>query len=167
MLIYVEKYEFRGQLGAVYPWPNNGNRFAPRNCELPNNGFLARFTPPGLGFLLWLRPYIQSESDLLTPQHLCIITPMGISGHAGHFCSSQGSQLVRLLMTSLSPNSLHTTFQNEESQSRRSLPFDPNLIYPGFVTKMCDFFFFEVVSQIEFYPATTSNGNNLHYLRGL
>lgn len=110
-----------------------------------------------------------NQKVICWPHSICAlsITPMGISGHAGHFCSSQGSQLVRLLMTSLSPNSLHTTFQNEESQSGRSLPFDPNLIYPGFVTKMCDFFFFEVVSQIEFYPATTSNGNNLHYLRGL
>lgn len=100
--------------GSLSVQQNNNSRFLPGACELPSPGFLARFTVPGLCFLLWRKPDVQSEM-LATPP--AFLAPMGLSYHNSHCYSSQVLSWGRLLQW-FTPGSLYVLFSSKRASQQ-------------------------------------------------
>lgn len=73
---------------------NSSSMFTTGAPAIPNNGFLARFTVPGMPLLLWSRHQIQQKVVGYTHSIHATVAPMSISSYTSPNCSSQGSQLA-------------------------------------------------------------------------
>lgn len=89
-------------------------------------------------FLLQSGPLNQPEKAVGESHNLHVTSsPMGMSCHASHYCSSQGSQLGTSV-DDFSPSGLHTapSATRKASQPGRSFLINTNLIFPCLVNNV-------------------------------
>lgn len=109
----VERYEFRGQLGAIGIWQDNYNSFNLGSKSFPTTGILAIYAVRAIPMELVLNPF---RKMLGYPHNICVtISPMSI--YSWHMCSvymcvNRQVGQRKMLGTFLSPLPQHSLRQN-------------------------------------------------------
>lgn len=118
------------------------SRFLPGAYDLSSHRFQAPLIVPGIGFILWSKPYVQLENDWNLPRHSC---HQCASGHVlpGKSLSSQGSQLSRT-EDYFSPLTVCTAGRVDQHYESwlvgMKLPDDYSLVSPCSMIKVCGIF---------------------------